>query len=690
MQQDLSRPHLARFYSMALAIVISLACAAMAIFNFTNKQYNIAVNDWQARLNIIADSRASDVQRWVMGHFAELSSLANNASLQLYVGELEAPADAEPGEDLAQQTYLRHLLTLTAERGGFTLPDAADAIPANVSRSASGGLAVLDKSGNVIAATSQMPPVEGDLAQFVATAEKGKQALYDIRAKGDGTLEMGFLVPIYAVQGDMTPSAQIGAVLGVKTVGQDLFALLQQPGTTEETLGAWLLRAEGRSVVYLNPMPSSPALSLKLDDTSGKLAESFALRHTGQFALQRDYQGNDLLFTSRPIAGTPWVLMEKIHQDEALANARDARNSQLVILLLVALAVFAGMVAAWRGGTSRNAIRLSEKLTRSIEEIRLREEVLKLVTENHPGAIFLLDGQNRIRYANEAMAERCRMEEADLLHKDLNSVLGTAEAEPYRHAGELALENASIISWTRVEQDEDGDEIYYQANHIPVPDASFEDGSAMGILVVEEDITLLLGERERRERVLNQLTKSLVKVMDKRDPFASNHSAKVALLARAVAEELQLEPQDIEATATAGQLMNIGKITVPEKVLTKSQGLDAAERKVIEDSLLTSADMLADVEFDGPVVETLRQALEHVDGSGPRGLKGEQILLSARIIAAVNAFVAMTNPRAYRKALNAKQAQDVLLSQVEKEFDRKVVIALVNLTENRQKDLVSA
>lgn len=206
---------------------------------------------------------------------------------------------------------------------------------------------------------------------------------------------------------------------------------------------------------------------------------------------------------------------------------------------------------------------------------------------------------------------------------------------------------------------------------------------ARGVLVLEQDITALVVEREKRVRTLRGLIDTLVAMVDRRDPYAANHSQMVATIARKVAEQMDVEPLMVETAEIAGTLMNIGKMVVPAEWLTKSGALNDKERTAIRDSLLESATMLEGVEFDGPVAETLRQTLENWDGSGPQKLKGEQILVSARIVAASNAFVGMVSPRSYRKAMSIDKALDILMKEMDKAFDRKVIIALANYIDNR-------
>ena len=94
--------------------------------------------------------------------------------------------------------------------------------------------------------------------------------------------------------------------------------------------------------------------------------------------------------------------------------------------------------------------------------------------------------------------------------------------------------------------------------------------------------------------------------------------------------------------------------------------------------------MLADLEFEAPVVDTIAQKQEHLDGSGyPNGLKNGEILLTARILAVSNAFVALLSPRAYRAPIGIEEALDRLLKDSGSKYDRHVVAALFHVAENR-------
>jgi len=220
-----------------------------------------------------------------------------------------------------------------------------------------------------------------------------------------------------------------------------------------------------------------------------------------------------------------------------------------------------------------------------------------------------------------------------------------------------------------------------QTDHIPV---SPSQELPKGVLVVENDITETVTERERRARILSQIVHTLVGVVDRRDPYAANHSQRVAALARAIAGEMSLPERDVDTAETAGNLLNFGKILVAPELLAKSGDMREEDRQLVRQSIQTSAELLGGIEFDGPVVMTLRQAQARWDGTGiPTGLAGDDILITARIVSVANAFVGMVSKRAYREALDIDRAVAAILEQVGKAFDRRVVVALINYLDNR-------
>ena len=129
----------------------------------------------------------------------------------------------------------------------------------------------------------------------------------------------------------------------------------------------------------------------------------------------------------------------------------------------------------------------------------------------------------------------------------------------------------------------------------------------------------------------------------------------------------------------AGRVMNLGKITVPEEVLTKREALTDGEFALVRGAIGVSAELLEGVEFDGPVVETLRELHRY---PGDQALTTKQAPLTTRIVAVANSFVAMTSPRSYREGLSFNDALDTLLSKMETDDTRRAVMSLANYLDN--------
>jgi HD-GYP domain-containing protein (c-di-GMP phosphodiesterase class II) len=158
---------------------------------------------------------------------------------------------------------------------------------------------------------------------------------------------------------------------------------------------------------------------------------------------------------------------------------------------------------------------------------------------------------------------------------------------------------------------------------------------------------------------------------------------RVAEVARCIAEDMGLSDHEIATVDIAGRLMNLGKIFVPADVLVRNGPLSTGESALLAQTHEVSADLLRNVAFDGPVVQTIEHLGEWWDGSGPLGRQGHGILCSARILAVADAFVAMSSPRAHRRAMTFEQISIVLMEQAGSKFERGVVSALLNHVDNR-------
>jgi len=667
----------------AAAILIVAALGVFEVFRFVDNLRERDLRTWQDRLGLVADSRKAAVEAWLGQQWQDLDDVAESDSVRLFLTQVKlAGGDVSKVQDgEAQAEYLQNMLIVRADGAGFKAPVLGPNVPADVQRIGLAGMAILDPAGKVLVTTRAMPPADLATRDFIASAVKGRRAERDMFLDPAKQPAMGFLVPIYAVQADAVADQQVGWVYGVKEIGAELYPKLKQPGDIAAA-DAVLVRREGAVIRYLSPLKDGRALlSLALATNTPDLAAASAIEAPGGFGIKRDYRNVPVLFISRKIEGAPWVLLYTVERETALGPSDRRARDLLTVFLLAILLLTVAIVAIWRHGASQRA----SESARRYRDLALRFEhqgnFLRLVTDSQPNAIFIADEASIYRFANREAAEEAGISSADMLGKTLAAVLGPDAAKRIERLNREALEDEKQVS--ALHRVGSGPALrVLQSEHIPL--TTMLDIVPRGVLVVEQDVTVAVTERERRERTLGKLVKSLVSLVDRRDRYAQDHSSRVATVAHAIASEMGLAPNLIESAEIAGNLMNLGKILVPADILTKEGRLSDAEMEHVRDSLDATADFLEGIEFDGPVVETLRQCRENWDGTGrPRGLAGEAILPTARVVAVANAFVAMVSPRLNRPGLDINAVVEALVRGMGTRFDRGVVAALINYLDNK-------
>ena len=679
---------------MALAgllLVLVAILGVVLVFRFVESERRREVQDWQIRLGIVADTRAAAVDGWIEEQFDTLRELAENASLQLYVTQISllGGQGGDDEDELGETGYLRNLLIATADRGNFTAPITGPEVNANVERTGLAGLALIDAAGNVLVATPGMPPLRGRVAELLAELPRGERGLLDIHRGVAGQPAMGFVFPVFGVQEDAGTSRVIGQVVGILVVGDDLYSLLAQPGETAQSAETFLARLNGPNVEFLSPLTDGtpPLRRVLARDTPG-LASAFVLENAGGFGRKTDYANAEVLVTGRKIAAAPWVLVRKINAAEALASTETRLKTMLIVFILIIVITTAVIFAAWRHGSSLRATAAAERYRIAADRFQNLGKFLRVVTDAQPNEMIAVTEQGEYTFANKRAADAAGISAEDMMGKSLSSVIGPVRARAFLKINKPILQDTDEFlrrgePLTKLHNfDDDRGTHIVRSTHFPLRG---DRDHPPAVLMILDDITELMQERERRECIFRALVKTLVDLVGQRDPYAANHATRVAEVSCAIAREMEVGEEEIRTIEIAAQLMNLGKTLVPVEILTSPDKLTPEERRLVSDSILTSAKLLDGVDFDGPVAEMIRQVQERWDGGGrPKGLSGEDIMVGARIVAAANAFVAMVSPRAYRhRPASFDEALNMLFGDSGPAFDRRVVSALMNVVDNR-------
>jgi putative two-component system response regulator len=189
------------------------------------------------------------------------------------------------------------------------------------------------------------------------------------------------------------------------------------------------------------------------------------------------------------------------------------------------------------------------------------------------------------------------------------------------------------------------------------------------------------------QQMLGQLKKSLlgtvqviVSMVEKRDPYTAGHQQRVAHLACALAREMKLPDDVIEGIGMAGVIHDLGKIAIPAEILSKPTQLTKEEFSLIKSHTRAGFEILKNIDFPWPVAQIAHQHHERMNGTGyPEGLKGEDILLEARIIAVADTVEAMASHRPYRPSLGIDAALEAVNKGKGDLYDVQVVDACTRL-----------
>jgi len=214
-----------------------------------------------------------------------------------------------------------------------------------------------------------------------------------------------------------------------------------------------------------------------------------------------------------------------------------------------------------------------------------------------------------------------------------------------------------------------------------------EAGNTSGVVLAFRDITRqketedkLIQSYDRLKQAMEGTVQAMAYTIETRDPYTAGHQRRVTQLACALAEKMGLPTDVLEGVRMAGDLHDIGKIYVPAEILSKPGKLSEAEYNIIKTHSQVGYDILKTIEFPWPIADIVLQHHERMDGSGyPAGLRGNDILLEARILAVADVIEAMATHRPYRPALSIEDALEEISENKGKLYDPKVVEACLEI-----------
>jgi PAS domain S-box-containing protein len=651
---------------LAFVLVISAGILFLAGRAVTDKRAE-GLENQEKRLSLLAHGRAEVFQAWLSELSRQGDRLIKSDLFRLYgaevdglAGDLRAvfgPAAGELGEGqgaelAAQLPMMQNMLREFSTYSGFL------------------NARILTRSGDAYIATDgYLPPMnDTQLALARDAVQSGGARFSPLRKTGQG-LEMDIYVPMYP------PDVEDGG----KAIGA-LMMTRQVTGKITELLSNSALSARGERTRLMQKAEGgyrevTPWTAEGFTDVAARLepGEDGNLPFGARESLSDREQ--QVFSLGVRVSGPQWWVVQESDLEAAMAPIEAfSRTVSIVAGLGILTALLIAGLAWWvlAGVQSQRIAHEFQALAAKIDD---QKRFIDSINANIDEFITLKDAAGRYTYVNDAFAQAVGRSKDELIGMDAAAVFG------FDTAKRLSAVDEAVVADKRKMTINEPVFLRSQRHQFQISKSPYcdQEGNCRGIVEVYRDMTEFVAVQEKNKRLIRRAMEALGSTIEAADPYLGGHTRLLAGLSVEVARAMGLPEMDIAEIETAANLSQIGKMFVPNEILTKPGRLTDDEMTVMEGHVEHAYRILKDIDIAEGVLMAIYQMNERDDGSGyPKGLTRDDIFMSARILSVLNVFCAMIRPRAYRGAKEPVQALDILRSEAAR-FDPAVVTALADV-----------
>ncbi len=310
--------------------------------------------------------------------------------------------------------------------------------------------------------------------------------------------------------------------------------------------------------------------------------------------------------------------------------------------------------------------------------LRLQKLYFKELFNNSTESIVILDNSGKIINANSSFEQLFQYSQRELKNSYIHELILPSNTK----AGDMPVDSI-FIEKESVGRRRDGSTINVLIYGYPIEYNNKNIGAYhiyRNIADIKRNEEELLSHLKKVRQSMGNISNAMVSTVEVRDPYTVGHQQRVSNLARAIAYEMNLPKDDIDAIRMAGTMHDLGKVNIPAEILSKPGQLSSIELDLVKMHPTIAYEILKKIEFPWPIAEIVYQHHERLDGSGyPRGLKGNKILLTGRILSVADVVESIASHRPYRPALGIRRALEEISSKKNIYFDAKVVDACIRL-----------
>ena len=396
------------------------------------------------------------------------------------------------------------------------------------------------------------------------------------------------------------------------------------------------------------------------DITPRELADSQILQEDQHLYYTMDFPSDE------KIAGYVCTMVPQIHVQELMTSHRYFILACLGVVIAFILLVLVLLSM------------LRDKYVRQLVNRRIANQkaILDRINASIQDGMILLSKAGDIVYMNEHFFTadgRARWVRVSL-HDALTGDAADKVLECMHHVLENGREGSVELLY--------GEESAKRLYRVTVYASQEQEGRAsdmdLGCVAIFRDITEFRNKARESQQRVQKILNVFSTVVESVDAGLRGHTDKMLTIIDALSPLLHFSKEEMDTLNISARLFQIGKLFVPRHLLNKRGKLTPEEYAQVSKAPEAAYELLYSLNFGLPVAETVYEMGERVDGRGPRGLKGDEILFTARVLSVVNAFCSMVSPRTYRDAMSVETALDQL--RKDPGFDREVVEAMSTIS----------
>jgi len=347
-----------------------------------------------------------------------------------------------------------------------------------------------------------------------------------------------------------------------------------------------------------------------------------------------------------------------------------------IVMTLFMLAIF------WRNKNHETRL-LAKQYSKFAKEINKKQTMLESINKTVDAQLTLKDLTGKYIYANKAFTDFFSLKSfssKDAL-KDRAIVESPTLVQLFNDADKQVIEHVSPWKKDQVKVPSADGTRYFDITKWPQKDGE----NVTGIITIASDRTEPILHQKEMDGLRNQAIEALVKTVEIKDPHLSGHHSRMAFVAMQMALKLKLNDSEKLTLEYAARLAGIGKVFVPQALLTKPGILTPEELAIVQTHVDSALKVLNNIDFSLPIVDTIANMYERLDGSGyPNQKTADQIAQLPRVLAISDAFCALIVPRSYRDAIDFKEAVTLLTEQTGK-YDESLLKILKEIVDGMPK-----